>query len=619
LQEIIRAAEKQYYANKLSDCKDNISKTWKVLNTMISKKQVRKKIGQMEVNGNTIDNPEIIVNHFNKYFANVGPELAKKIKKVSKKPTDYMENRSLNSMYLSPTTQFEVIEVITKLKNTNSIGHDNIPNKVIKYCKSELALVLGDIINHSMTEGIFPDLLKTAKIVPVFKADDVRLVNNYRPISVLTTFSKIFETIVFQRLNNYLEKNNILHENQFGFRKGLSTCTALLQLIDELASSVDKKRITVGVFIDLAKAFDTVDHRILLQKLEHYGIRGNVLAMFASYIGNRKQYVTIDGVRSELANIICGVPQGSILGPILFLLYINDLTLISTKLKNIMFADDTNLFLTGNSIAEVEQQLNIELVTVNAWFQANLLSLNVKKTSYIIFGHKKDLNANIFIDNIQLARQYDTKFLGVILSANLKWNKHIDIVVNKMSKNIGIISKVRHFLPQHLTRNLYFTLVHPYVTYCNLVWASPHKSTQLERVMLKQKKFCRLITFSNYTEHSRPLFVRLSILNVYEVHKHQLLTHIYSTQNKLITNTYSQTYYNANSKIHDHNTRQKDNLHIPMCRTSTKQNTIAFQGPKLWNSLPMDMRSSISINIFKTKVKKFLLMSLSPLAGPSDI
>ena len=137
--------------------------------------------------------------------------------------------------------------------------------------------------------------------------------------------------------------------------------------------------------------------------------------------------------------------------------------------------------------------------------------------------------------------------------------------------------------------------------------------------MLKQKKFCRLITFSNYTEHSRPLFVKLSILNVYEVHKHQLLTHIYSTQNKLITNTYSQTYYNANSKIHDHNTRQKDNLHIPMCRTSTKQNTIAFQGPKLWNSLPMDMRSSISINIFKTKVKKFLLMSLSPLAGPSDI
>jgi hypothetical protein len=272
-----------------------------------------------------------------------------------------------------------------------------------------------------------------------------------------------------------------------------------------------------------------------------------------------------------------------------------------------MFADDTNLFLTGKSINEVENEMNSELAKVNIWFQANLLSLNIKKTSYMIFGNSENKTANIYIDNILLNRQYDTKFLGVILSANLKWNKHIDVVVNKASKNIGIIAKVRHLLPQKLTRNLYFTLVHPYVNYCNLIWASPVKSVQLERILKVQKKYCRLITFSNFVEHARPLFVRLCILNVYEIHKLLLLSHIYVITNGLTKNEYSQQYYIVNSDIHQYNTRQKNNLHIPNCRTSTKQNTISFQGPKLWNSLPMDVRSSPSIMIFKRKVRKYLL------------
>ncbi|MFZ2540057.1 MAG: reverse transcriptase family protein [Oscillospiraceae bacterium] len=608
LQEIIRQAEKRYYSSKILESKDNLSKTWKVLNSLINKKQVRRKIGPIEVNGVVIENQEAIANNFNNYFANVGSNLAKQIPASCRKPADYLQNPTSNSMFFAPATDQETIEVITNLKYTNSLGNDNIPSLVIRDCKYELAYILTHIINNAMNEGVFPDLLKTAKIVPIFKSDNAKLINNYRPISILTTFSKIFEKITFTRLSNFMNKNQILHENQFGFRGGLSTCTALLQLINELTNSIDKKQITIGVFIDLAKAFDTVDHRILLQKLEHYGIRGIVLNWFTSYLSNRRQYVIVDGVASALADIKCGVPQGSILGPILFLLYINDLALVSNKVKNIMFADDTNLFLTGNSIEYIEEQLNYELAAVNVWFQSNLLSLNIKKTSYIIFGHRRDFNPQISMNNILLERQTHTKFLGVILSANLKWSKHIDVVVNKISKNIGIISKVRHLLPQHLTRNLYFTQVYPYISYCNLVWASPLKTTQLERIFKKQKTYCRLLTFSSYDEHSRPLFIKLSILNVYEVHKYQLLTHVYKTHNKITTNIYSQKYYNINSDIHCYNTRQKNNMHIPICRTSTRRNTIAYQGPKLWNTLPEDMRSSPSINIFQNKVKKLLML-----------
>ena len=234
------------------------------------------------------------------------------------------------------------------------------------------------------------------------------------------------------------------------------------------------------------------------------------------------------------------------------------------------------------------------------------VKMNVKKTSYMIFGYKKSLNAHIYIDNVLLERQYDAKFLGVILSANLKWNKHVDIVVNKVSKNIGLISKVRHLIPMQLTRNLYFTLVHPYISYCNMVWALPLPTTQLERIMKIQKKYCRLLTFSNYTEHSKPLFIQLSILSVYNENKLQLLSHVYRVVNNLIPNAYSRQYYASNSSIHNYNTRIKNNLHLPLCHTSSKQKTIVYQGPKLWNTLPMDVRSSQSLTVFRNRVKKLL-------------
>ena len=283
LQLIIRNAEKQYYSDKITECRGNMSKTWKVLNNIIvGKKQKQRKISKIEINGNLTEDSEIVADHFNNYFANVGSDLAKKIPNCVENPIDYLKGRQADSMFFTPTTQFEIIDIISNLKNTNSVGHDNIPFRVIKHCSSELAEIICHVINQSMTDGVFPDCLKIAKIVPVFKSENEKLVSNYRPISILTTFSKIFEKVIFARLNDYMGKNKILHENQFGFRKGLSTCTALLQLVDGLADSIDRKKVTVGVFIDLAKAFDTVDHRILLRKLEHYGVRGVVLNWFAS-------------------------------------------------------------------------------------------------------------------------------------------------------------------------------------------------------------------------------------------------------------------------------------------------------------------------------------------------
>ena len=228
--------------------------------------------------------------------------------------------------------------------------------------------VLAFLINESLSEGIFPDALKVAKVVPIFKAGDTKHVTNYRPISVLSTFSKIYEKAVHCRLNKYLTDHAILHNNQFGFRpKLLSTSLALLQLVDQLTKCMDENMITIGVFVDLAKAFDTVDYNILLKKLEHYGVRGIANQWFCSYLKYRQQYVSLDKTTSSLSTILCGVPQGFILGPLLFIVYINDSNSASNKLKTLMFADDTNLFHSGKNLIEIEKEVNAELLYVVKW------------------------------------------------------------------------------------------------------------------------------------------------------------------------------------------------------------------------------------------------------------
>ena len=269
----------------------------------------------------------------------------------------------------------------------------------------------------SLDQGIFPKGLKLANVIPLYKAEDPAIFNNYRPVSLLCILSKIFEKVMYSRLIEYLQLHRVLINNQFGFRKLHSSYMALMVLMNELISYLEKGESVIGVFLDFSKAFDTVDHAILLCKLEHYGIRGNALSWFKSYHADREQFVTFNGVSSATKLISCGVPQGSILGPLLFLIYINDLHAVCKNTFLIFFADDTNLLTTGTDLDVMQNTLNDELNEISTWLKVNKLSLNVKKTHYMIFSRKKMCKKFITlkINGQGISEVMRTKFLGVII------------------------------------------------------------------------------------------------------------------------------------------------------------------------------------------------------------
>ena len=308
---------------------------------------------------------------------------------------------------------------------------------------------LAHIVNTSFMTGIVPSQLKIAKVIPVFKKGDPNCIENYRPITILSCFSKIFEKCVYTRTIKFLDKYNILTKSQFGFRSKHSTTHALLDFIDKVSNAIDDSKHTIGIFLDLSKAFDTIDHQILLNKLSFYGIRGIPLEWFRSYLSNRSQYCSINGINSSCGILTYGVPQGSILGPLLLLLYVNDFENSSSVLSFILFADDSNLFFSDSNINHLVHTVNNELKSAANWFTVNGLPLNTAKTNYMLFSNSaSDLPGEVKINDSIIKQTNCCKFLGLFIDSGLTWKSHIDYICKIIARNIGVINRIKHFFPR---------------------------------------------------------------------------------------------------------------------------------------------------------------------------
>ena len=511
LKKNIRESKILYYHNLFDKYKYDVKNTWKLISEIFNKcNRNKNSIVKIMVNGKTVTRPCDIAEEFNTFFANIGPLLAAKIETSNKKPfQSYLKNIITSEFHFTIVDNEHIIKVISSLKTKTSFGHDEISTKSLKRLAPVLINAITLIVNQSLMTGIFPDELKIAKVMPLHKKADKSILDNYRPVSLLPAFSKIFEKVAHIQLYNYLKNNKHFFKSQYGFREDHSTELAALELVDHLQAELDKKNIPIAIYMDLSKAFDTLDHTILLHKLRYYGVKGSALSWFNSYLSNRYQYVEINGIKSSLQSLSTGVPQGSVLGPLLFLVYMNDIPNASTVLKFILFADDTslmdsiNLSISPNNDFELDR-LNEELSKIYDWLAVNKLSLNVSKTKLMIFHHpnkKLPQQWEVKINDTSIERVREFCFLGLIINENLTWKTHIDKISNKVSKYTGILNKLKRFLPPYILRTLYCSLIQSQLNYCILTWGFDSK-----RIEKTQKKAIRVITCSHHNAHTEPIF-----------------------------------------------------------------------------------------------------------------
>ena len=605
---LLRKAEKRHYNELIERNKNNLKMTWNIIKEIINKRKKQNCQTKFKLSNNQIISDKTMISEkFNDYFVNVGPTLSQSLQNVSRTPRSYLKFPMTNTIFLCDVTDTELFDIFKSLKDS-APGYDEMKLFPLKSALEYFVYPLSYVCNLSMQQGVFPQELKIANVVPLYKKDDSMVFSNYRPVSLLTSLSKVFEKVMYNRLISFLNKYKILYKYQFGFRKDHSTYLALMCLMDKLIKCLENGEHVVGVFLDFSKAFDTVDHDILMTKLYHYGIRDNALNWFKSYLSNREQFVTYNKSKSSMKTIKCGVPQGSILGPVLFLLYINDLSTLCDKVFSIFFADDSNLFKSDKNLSVIEEVLNSELEQISMWLKANKLYMNVSKTQYMIFSGRRavELSFDLHIEGNKLNCVDKSKFLGVIIDNKLSWKDHVSYIAMKVSKGIGIVTKARHFLSHKSLLSLYYSFVYPHISYCNHIWGNA-AATYINRLTVLQKRVIRIITGVPPRTPSAPLYAKLKVLNLIQMNKFligQLMFKYY--QNKLpdvISNLFT-----PNREIHAHNTRQSNCLHPPKVKTELSKRSVDYQGVILWNQI---ISTNVSLNVshltFKNHLRKIIL------------
>ena len=442
---------------------------------------------------------------------------------------------------------------------------------------------------------------------------DKIVIYNYRPISLLPAIGKLFEKLLAFRLTNHLHTHNILSPHQFGFREKYSTELAVNDIHEKLLHNLDNGLNSCTIFLDLAKAFDSVSHSILLDKLKKYGVRGIALQLFQSYLTNRTQYVKVNGVKSSCQPILFGVPQGSILGPLLFLIFINDLP-DATSLYVKLFADDTFLCAQNTNFTLLQSEVNTELNKVATWLLSNKLTLNISKSKFMIITRKHHVPSfSLAVKDNYLEECDSYKYLGIFIDKKLSWHTHIQYVTKKVLKACGAMAKLRHCVCIETLKNVYYSLVYSYVRYGLMIWgkSSPSALSSLYSAIHKVLRIMTFAPFGNIDLH--PIFDFLNVLNLDQMISFETGKYLYKFHQNLLPPSALGNYFEPDPFVNRHSYGLRSRtMNAPtrlVCRTKYSEKSIQISGVKFWNNIPKEIQESLSLNIFKKSFKKFLLES----------
>ena len=622
LKKVKRHAKKHYYEDQCIEHKNNTKNLWKTINKVVRKTNNKTEtVEALKIKNLRSTNGNEIVNEFARYFSTVGEKLANNMPQPHCDVNSYISKvaRNPKSIYLTPVSPAEVHKLICKLKPKLSSGVDDINNKLLKELNDYISGPLAQIINRSLTDGIFPEKMKQAKVVPLFKSKEREHTTNYRPISLLLTISKILEKVVYSRVYKFLSTTEQLYVSQYGFRKSHSCEHAVGELIANITKGIENGKLTAGIFLDLSKAFDTLEHDVVYKKLELYGLRGVCLDWFKSYLNNRSMLVECKAgetgatYTSESHSVRFGTPQGSCLGPLIFLIFCNDLQKHLMFLSCIQFADDTTLYITHTKLDYIRFCIETDLNTLQDWFLANKLTLNVGKSVCILFGQRhtctEPLNISLGTENIPQCKS--TKFLGMWIDESLNWNEHVTKIILKLKSRLNLLKVGKNLLSQHALRVMYFAQLHSVMTYGIVMWGGLTSQCNLNKIQKIQNACVRIIERQRCASQ-KSSFSNLRILSVSQTidlelqklwHKYQLgllppgLKEIMSSDHK------RQTLL----KDHRYNTRRKNLNNIPLAKHAKYQNSFLVEGFRKYSQLPVELQETQTYTHFCKRAKDAIL------------
>ena len=604
---LLRISKQLYYEENFKIFRKNPKKTWDLLNEVTSRSCKKNVITEISMDGAKISNPKTIANNFNNFFTSIGSTISDSVRTTGKNPCDYIPNPKNKQIFdIGNTGPIHVLDIIKSLPTKNSADLMGISSSLIKFVCNEICSPLSHIFNLSLNQGIFPEKLKLSRTVPIHKAGDKLNIDNYRPISLVSTISKILEKMVSINLTNYLQINKLISPFQFGFQKNLRTEHNLLNVTNFIGNALNNKEFCIGIFFDLKKAFDVVNHDILLKKLEKFGIVGNNLNWFKTYLSNRMQLVDINGSLSDSKHVNCSVLQGSILGPTLFLCFINDFP-NSTLLNVYMFADDTTCLCAGKDLNALINTVNTEIQKMAFWYRTNKMAVNISKTKYILFGPKGKNTLDIppifynsndpntvedpsFIFEIERIafsnpdRDLHTyKLLGVLFDENLSFDQHISYICKKLSRANFFLNRAKNFVSQKSLRSLYFALFHSHLLYCTNI-TSCASTSNLKKITTLQKKAVRILSGAKSRDHTEPLFYSLNILPFDKLVLEAKLKFMHSIYYNYSPPSFA-NIWRKNSEITDLQLRNNDDFYLPSVKLELFRKIPLYSFAKAWNDL----------------------------------